>query len=34
MSEEIDLTNLDEWYERDNGEMLGNYLLYRVKLKQ
>lgn len=32
--DEIDLSNLDEWYERDNGEIVGNYLLYRVKLKQ
>lgn len=33
-NENIDLTNLDKWYERDNGEIHGRYLLYRVKLKQ
>ena len=26
-------TNIDRWYERDSGERLGNYVLYRVKLK-
>ena len=30
---QIDFTNLDKWYERDNGEIHGAYLLYRVKLK-
>ncbi len=30
---EIDTTNLDQWYERDNGEILGDYILYKVKLK-
>ena len=25
--------NIDRWYERDSGERLGNYVLYRVKLK-
>ena len=27
------LENLDRWYERDAGEILGEYILYRVKLK-
>ncbi len=27
------LENVDRWYERDNGENLGEYILYRVKLK-
>ena len=26
--------NLDRWYERDGGEKIGNYVLYRVKLKR
>ncbi len=30
----FNLANLDRWYERDNGEKIGNYLLYRVKLKE
>lgn len=29
----VDLTNLDRWYERDSGERLGNYTLFRVRLK-
>jgi hypothetical protein len=28
-----DLSNLDRWYERDNGERFGDYTLYRVKLR-
>ena len=27
------LSNLDRWYERDNGERFGDYTLYRVKLR-
>lgn len=27
------LTNLDEWYERDGGERIGDYVLYRVRLR-
>lgn len=27
------LENLNRWYERDGGEILGKYILYRVKLK-
>lgn len=30
---EVDLTNLDRWYERDAGELWGKYKLYRVKLR-
>jgi hypothetical protein len=30
---ETDLKNLDRWYERDAGEPLGQYILYRVKLR-
>lgn len=31
---EIDLTNLDRFYLRDNGERLGPYILYRLTLRQ
>ncbi|HXG85936.1 MAG TPA: hypothetical protein VNI84_18085 [Pyrinomonadaceae bacterium] len=30
---ENDYTALDEWYERDAGEKVGKYILYRVELK-
>lgn len=30
---QADFTNLDKWYQRDNGEICGDYLLYKVKLK-
>lgn len=30
---DTDLTNLDRWYERDAGELLGEYKLYRLKLR-
>jgi len=29
-----DLTNIDRWYERDAGERIGKYVLYRVKLRR
>jgi hypothetical protein len=29
----FDLTNLDQWYERDAGEVIGDYTLYKVKLR-
>jgi hypothetical protein len=29
-----DLSNLDRWYERDVGEKLGEFVLYRIKLRQ
>ncbi len=28
-----DLTKLDNWYERDNGEVIGKYTLYRLSLR-
>lgn len=28
------LENFDRWYERDNGEVVGKYMLYRVKLRK
>jgi hypothetical protein len=29
----FDFTNIDRWYERDAGERLGNFMLYRLKLR-
>ena len=29
-----DFRNLDRWYERDTGERLGPFTLYRVKIRQ
>jgi len=29
----FDFSNIDRWYDRDSGERVGNYVLYRVKLK-
>jgi hypothetical protein len=31
--ESINFTNLDKWYERDPGEHLGEFVLYRVRLR-
>jgi hypothetical protein len=31
--DEPDLANLDRWYERDSGERVGNYTLYRIRLR-
>lgn len=31
---ENQLQNFDRWYERDNGEAHGNYILYKVKLRK
>jgi hypothetical protein len=31
--EGVDFSNLDRWYERDAGERLGKFVLYRVKLR-
>lgn len=31
--ERVDFTNLDRWYERDGGERVGSYVIYRVKLR-
>jgi hypothetical protein len=33
MQEPIDLTNFDRWYERDAGEQIGKYTLFRVRLR-
>jgi hypothetical protein len=30
---EPDYVNLDRWYERDSGEQVGIYVIYRVKLR-
>jgi hypothetical protein len=27
------LSNLDRWYQRDQGEQVGDYILYRVQLR-
>lgn len=32
-AENFDFTNLDRWYERDVGERVGAYTLYRLKLR-
>jgi hypothetical protein len=29
----IDLSNLDRWYERDKGDLVGDHILYRVQLR-
>ena len=29
----FDFTNLDRWYERDTGERVGDYVLYRLRLR-
>jgi hypothetical protein len=31
---QLDLSNLDFWYDRDNGEVFDEYTLYKVKLKK
>jgi len=31
--DQVDLSNFDRWYERDQGERLGKYTLFRVRLK-
>ena len=33
-SSNFDFENVDRWYERDNGERVGAYTLYRLKLRQ
>jgi hypothetical protein len=30
----LDLSNLERWYELDAGETLGNYTLYKIRLKE
>jgi hypothetical protein len=29
----FDFANIDRWYERDSGERVGTYVLYRVRLR-
>ena len=29
----FDFTNLDRWYDRDDGEQIGDYILFRLKLR-
>jgi hypothetical protein len=31
--EAVDFSNLDRWYERDAGEAIGKFIIYRVRLK-
>ena len=31
---EVKLANLDRWYEKDQGEIHGKYILYKVKLRK
>jgi len=33
LEEPVDLANFDRWYERDTGERVGSYVLFRVHLK-
>jgi hypothetical protein len=33
INDQPNLSNLDRWYERDAGERVGNFMLYRVRLK-
>lgn len=33
VNKEPDLSNLDRWYERDSGELVGDYRLYRLRLR-
>jgi hypothetical protein len=30
----FDLSRIDQWYERDEGERVGDYVLYRVRLRE
>ena len=32
--DQINLANFDRWYEREAGERVGKYVLYRVRLKE
>jgi hypothetical protein len=31
---EPDYANLDRWYQRDAGERIGGFVLYRLKLRE
>jgi hypothetical protein len=33
VDENVDFTNLDKWYTHDDGEVLGKYVLYKLKIK-
>jgi hypothetical protein len=33
IGEEPSLANLDRWYERDAGERIGEFMFYRVRLR-
>ncbi len=33
LQEPVDLSNFDRWYERDAGERIGSYTLFRVRLR-
>jgi hypothetical protein len=33
VADPVDFTNLDRWYQRDAGERIGNFMLYRLKLR-
>ncbi len=30
----IDISNIEKWYEKDEGEKIGKYILYKLKLKE
>ena len=34
VNQSYDLSNLDRWYERDEGEVIGESILYRVRLRR
>lgn len=33
VADTVDFTNLDRWYQRDEGERIGDFALYRLKLR-
>src|SRR5262249_46562039 len=33
IEENFDFSNLDRWYQRDEGQRVGDYVLYRLKLR-
>ncbi|HEY0082454.1 MAG TPA: hypothetical protein VGB61_06670 [Pyrinomonadaceae bacterium] len=32
-AEQTELGNIDRWYARDAGERIGNYMIYRLRLR-
>jgi hypothetical protein len=32
-SDQVDFSNLDRWYERDAGEQIGKFILYRTRFR-